>query len=85
MVDKHITFPTKISIINGISGHTVLSSSWVTRHYRCLLLHEFKKCDLTCAPSDNVDTFKKMQFTYTWSTTWDQLSASADVNLLLVQ
>jgi hypothetical protein len=27
MVDKHITFPTKISIINGISGHTVLSSS----------------------------------------------------------
>lgn len=25
LVDKHITFPTKISIVGGISGHTVLS------------------------------------------------------------
>jgi hypothetical protein len=27
VVDKHITFPTKISIVSGISGETVLSPS----------------------------------------------------------
>lgn len=27
MVDKHITFPTKISIVSGISGHSFISLS----------------------------------------------------------